>query len=158
MVPGYEGRYSVSDQGQVWSHRRHRLMKLNVDRDGYTRVSITDGSGPRGTAVHVLVARAFLGEPKPGQQVRHIDGDETNNTPGNLAWGTVTENARDRTTHGTQVRGVTNGRAVLDENTVRAIRNMKAEGWAYRQVADYLGLAHSTVHHVITRRTWKHIE
>lgn len=51
--------------------------------------------------VHRAVALAFLGEPPPGQEVRHKDGDPGNAELSNLEYGTRSENMRDAVRHGT---------------------------------------------------------
>lgn len=102
-IPGHEGRYDVSDQGQVrsWLPWRGepvpRLLTHCPDERGYPRVRMA-GKTPR---VHQLVAAAFLGPRPDGQEVRHLDGDETNPRLSNLAYGTPSQNNRDRVTHGT---------------------------------------------------------
>jgi hypothetical protein len=111
-VPGYEGLYAVSSMGRVFSYERvypsgwrrgPRFLRLaTAARTGYLKVDLNDGQGRRSTqTVHRLVARAFLGEPEPGQMVRHLNGVRTDNRLQNLAWGTATENAYDSIEHGT---------------------------------------------------------
>jgi hypothetical protein len=51
--------------------------------------------------VHRLMAIAFLGEPPPGCEVCHNDGDGTNNVLSNIRWGTRSENILDSVQHGT---------------------------------------------------------
>ena len=54
-------------------------------------------------SIYVLVALAFHG-PRPvgpaGKEVRHLDGNKSNNRPENLAYGTRRENALDIVRHG----------------------------------------------------------
>lgn len=106
-IPGYEGRYQVSDLGRVRSvdHRvpicngATRLMRGRVlkpagsKRDPHLFVVL--GHGAPGSPVHQLVARAFLGPCPPGCEVRHLDGDPLNNRTDNLAYGSRTENILD---------------------------------------------------------------
>lgn len=53
------------------------------------------------TQVHRIVMRAFAGPRPEGLEVRHLDGDPTNNGLTNLAYGTPLENASDQRLHGT---------------------------------------------------------
>jgi hypothetical protein len=52
--------------------------------------------------VHHLVLRAFVGE-RPVTiergEIRHLDGNKTNNVLANLCYGTIKENADDRKRH-----------------------------------------------------------
>jgi hypothetical protein len=68
--------------------------------NGYLAVTVRTDGRTVSRYVHTLVARAFHGEPTPGQEVRHLDGVQTNNRADNLAWGTRAENMRDAVAHG----------------------------------------------------------
>lgn len=112
--PGYE----VSDLGRVRSVRR-RVVERNTGHahwfrgrvlkpssvKGYMQVALCSGGSEKKRYVHQLVCEAFNGERPEGLETRHLDGDKTNNTPQNLAWGTTQENAKDRARHGTTRRG-----------------------------------------------------
>jgi hypothetical protein len=93
-APGYE----VSDRGRVKSHKRGgpRLMRPAPNAGGYLLTSLNGKS----YYIHRLVALAFLGEPAPGLEVRHLNGDPGDSRLENLAWGTHQENMRDRKDHG----------------------------------------------------------
>jgi hypothetical protein len=99
--------YEVSGDGRVrsasnWRGYGARELTVEPNEGGYPSVRLTLEKGKRKRiAVHRLVARAFLGPcPERCSQVRHLDGDPTNNCWDNLAWGTAAENASDRSAHG----------------------------------------------------------
>lgn len=102
-IPGFEGRYQVSDDGQVMSHlgRKPRLRRFSFDRKGYARVPLSLNGNKSTYFVHRLMALAFLSDSWfPGAVVCHIDGNQQNNTLGNLRWATVRENNLDLIRHG----------------------------------------------------------
>lgn len=105
-VEGYLGHYEVSNEGRVRSIKRIEPLILKVflaTGTGYPSVSLwIEGKGQR-VAVHRLVALAFVPGWSPGLQVRHMDGDRTNNNSNNLQWGTQAENEADKRLHGTNV-------------------------------------------------------
>jgi hypothetical protein len=71
---------------------------VTVNAKGYSHVTLDGRSRP----VHQLVLEAFVGaRPTPKHESRHLDGDSSNNRPGNLEWSTHAENNRDRVRHGT---------------------------------------------------------
>ena len=98
-ISGFEGRYQVSDAGRVRSLDRkvHGVSKAGrvyprkvrgaVLRPGACRGYLIVNLHPTGTiAVHLLVARAFVGGCAPGLEVNHKDGDKHNNAAANLEW------------------------------------------------------------------------
>lgn len=98
--------YEVSDRGRVRSLARHpgRVLAAGPDGGGYPHVQLHRDGTSRTLRVHVLVAAAFHGPRPEGLEVRHLDGDPTNNRPENLAYGTHSENMQDRTRHGYRPR------------------------------------------------------
>lgn len=111
--------YSVSADGKVYSAsgwRGHELRELqqHTNTHGYLCVHVVERSGKRGRRlVHQLVAFYFVGpRPSPRHEVRHLDGNKTNNSAANLAWGTRKENAADREAHGRTSRGVAHAAAI----------------------------------------------
>ena len=105
-IPGFPA-YDASNQGRVrswsprWGKTAPRLMVQIEDPKGYPRVTIADEGGQkRVVRVHILVASAFIGPRPDGLVTRHLDGDQSNNRPSNLAYGTHRENARDSVRHG----------------------------------------------------------
>ena len=76
-------------------------MKQTPAGRGYPSVMLyRDGRQARRT-VHSLVAEAFLG-PRPGEgvEVRHLNGDMTDNRLENLTYGTRSDNRNDTVVHG----------------------------------------------------------
>ena len=117
-VPGYEGYYQVSNNGNVRSVDRKiinslghelslkgKLLKPKKDR-GYFRVELNAYGRPKLFSIHRLVLLAFVGEIPSGMQCRHLDGNAENNSLSNLAYGTVSENQLDRVRHGTHQESV----------------------------------------------------
>lgn len=101
-LPGHEGLYKISDQGDVWSYRSNRHLQPQTNpRSGYRYISISLNGKRRMRTVHSLVLLAFVG-PRTGE-TRHLDGDPSNNHLSNLAWGTRSENVLDTVRHGTHV-------------------------------------------------------
>lgn len=109
---GFEGFYEVSSDGRVRSLSRvvasvtgtravrgRVLAKKRIGK--YLGATLSVRGVHTYCYIHRLVATAFLGEPESGQEVRHLDGDGTNNDHRNLAWGTHSENAFDMVGHGT---------------------------------------------------------
>lgn len=106
-VVGFEGRYKVSNNGKILSINSKRsknpiLLKPVYTKDGYQRVSLSlgDRHHKRSIAVHILVAKAFIPNPKNKPQVNHKDGNKKNNHVDNLEWSTGKENIQHAINHG----------------------------------------------------------
>ena len=100
-VPGWP--YEASTAGRVRSMPRTlangavhggQVLEPVADKDGYLRVTLTDGRRRGTLGVHQAVLLAFAGPP----EARHLNGDVRDNTPGNLAWGSRRDNERDKRT------------------------------------------------------------
>jgi len=72
---------------------RGRVLKADIDKDGYQRVTLYKRGGRRNSRIHILVAIAFLNY-RPGYDVNHLDRDKTNNAASNLEVITHRENMR----------------------------------------------------------------
>ena len=93
-IKGFEGQYSVTDCGNIFSHKRNRFMNL-TDFKGYKKVKLRDGNNnqkPKGFLVHRLVAEAFIPNPKNKPEVNHKNSIRNDNSVKNLEWATREEN------------------------------------------------------------------
>lgn len=93
IIPGYKGRYCISDFGRVYSNVRQRIMRPGKNPQGYKRVKLSYGSGYDTIGVHKLVKEVF--DPIPlmfSMEVDHINCDKEDNTIWNLEWVTHKEN------------------------------------------------------------------
>lgn len=90
-IPGYEGLYSVSKTGEVYSHKRGRFLHPTLCRGGYLMVTLYSPEGHVKTGVHRLVAMAYIDNPQNKETVDHINRIKTDNCVKNLRWATPKE-------------------------------------------------------------------
>jgi transcriptional regulator with XRE-family HTH domain len=136
-VPGYEGFYTVSNEGRVkrlagspFCHN-DRILKTAINRTGYVKIALARGGKFWHTMVHRLVALAFIGDPPEGlNQVNHIDGNKLNNRPENLEWTNATGNSLHAIRLGLRVMpsGERAPAAILTNEQVIEIRKQYANG------------------------------
>lgn len=96
-VVGYEGRYKVSNYGNVRSENWKNTgvaknLFLKKHNRGYLQVELMDKGKAKTYLVHRIVAQAFIPNPNNLPQVNHINEDKTDNRVENLEWCTQREN------------------------------------------------------------------
>lgn len=149
-VPGYEGRYQVSNLGRVRSldrrvnacHGATRLIRGRMLKPACSKYNphlyVQLGHKTAGSPVHHLVALAFIGPRPKGLDVRHLDGNAQNNRADNLAYGTRTDNILD-------VYRVGKAWRKLTTEDVRDIRVQMAAGETITNIAKAYGVSISCI-------------
>ena len=100
-IPGFEGRYSATEDGGVYSHVTNKVIKPKNHPNGYLMVCLIGDDGSRNyELVHRLVCKAYHGVPDGKLDVNHIDCNKKNNVPSNLEWCTRSENMQHAIRHG----------------------------------------------------------
>ena len=87
--------YEVSDKGRVRNKTTELVLKQRVHNGYFGFFPQKDGKKFT-KEVHILVAKAFLPNPKNKPKVDHKDGNSLNNNLSNLRWATSTEQAQNR--------------------------------------------------------------
>ena len=100
IITDYEN-YVVSNNGDVirleyrdkkGANRPFKLLKANINEDGYASTTLRNDKGKKTFRIHRLVAREFIPNPENKETVNHIDGNKLNNRVENLEWNTREEN------------------------------------------------------------------
>ena len=176
-VMNWEALYQVSDAGRVRSKDRiihvknshgnvsprlYRGRVLNHDSaiaKNYPCVSFTaPGRKRQVCAVHILVAKHFIGECPQGMDVCHFDNNRHNPRLDNLRYGTRSENSLDRHRHGTMPKwkGEEVPSSKLTEDNIRELkrnfRKLSARAWGRK-----FGVHHNTIMSAIRGETWGHV-
>ena len=90
-VIGFENWYSVTDDGNIFSHHRDIWLKPSTVGAGYHRVGLYYLGKTHNRYVHRIVAEAFIG-PSNSQEINHKNGIKTDNRVENLEWVTRSQN------------------------------------------------------------------
>jgi hypothetical protein len=125
-IPGYEGLYQVSDDGQIQTRDRYGEFirkAIHADKNGYFRVTLSLVGVKKSYLVHHLVLTAFVGPKPEGMECRHLNGIPGDNRLENLQWGTSSENSYDVVKHGNHPYAdkthCKNGHEFTAENTMQ---------------------------------------
>lgn len=92
-IPGYEGRYEVSNIGRIFSILKNKFLKIDIHQKGYYTVTLSNNKRTIHKGIHYWVALAFIPNPENKPEVHHIDKNPTNNCVENLMWVTRKEHA-----------------------------------------------------------------
>ena len=141
--------YEVSDDGQVRSLKGDtpKILKplLTGFKRRYSYVCLYTNDKQHTVAIHALVAAAFIGPRPEGMVVRHINGDASNNAATNLAYGTPSENERDKRGHGT---------LPLSDDQVRTIRLLKEDGWPVLYLMKLFHKSRAAIYNILNRKSY----
>ena len=149
-IKGYEQKYVVSNQGDVLSWARGKLLKQHINNRGYYAVGLYKNNKRKTYQVHALVLESFIKRPK-GKEPNHKNSIRADNRLENLEWLTRSENI----SHG--YRNGRNSGKKLDSVTVRAMRAQHKQGWSQAEIAKKYGISSSTMSNIINRKLWKYV-
>lgn len=91
-IPGYEGKYAITDDGQVYSFLSSKFLKPRQDNKGYLKVDLYNNGEQKTYKIHQLVALAYnLPNPENKTSIDHKDRNKLNNHISNLRWATQSE-------------------------------------------------------------------
>lgn len=152
-VVGFEGLYEVNDIGQIWSHRRGRLLKASRGKHPYLRVWLMSDGARICRLVHSIVAEAFIGPRPAGEVVRHLNDIKTDNRVANLTYGTHSENQIDAILNGGRLIVVTEDDAEIPATASIERRDDK---WLVRYRSEGKSRSRTFFSHAEARK-WKNL-
>lgn len=157
-IPGYVGRYQVSDLGRIRSVARvvtsghpnrkrfidERIMKKHRTQ-GYEGITLRTDGGRKTEWVHNLVSRAFLGERDPGHVVNHKNFIRHDNRLENLEYCTARENLVHAQKYG-------RGNVRFSPETAERIRADREAGAYYKDLIEKYGACLETIKAVCNKK------
>lgn len=169
QIPGFDGRYSITESGTVISHMRNSgrqgtYFRVNRSRDngnGRMAIGLSIGLRNRKTfKVHRLVCMAFHGVPTTERnEVNHKDGNPKNNHYTNLEWCNRSENVLHAYANGLlrASSGSDHYCAKLSEKDIPVIREMGEAGFPFKHIGAMWGICGRHAQDICERKKWKHV-
>ena len=157
-VYAFNQGYRIDQNGDVVSSKGVVRKRLNDSR-GYFRFTIRGPGGEHTTVCHhQLCAYQKYGEHAlfQGIQVRHLDGDPTNNRSDNIAIGTASDNIMDMTKEA-RLKKANQGAAKRRKFTpeqIAEIRNKRVHGAKLQDMATEYQAVKSTISYIVNRKTY----
>jgi len=156
-IDGYEGLYSIDNQGKVYSWKSQKYLKPIKQNTGYHTVSLHKDKKIKIHFIHRLVAQTFLENPLHKKQVNHKDLNKTNNSVFNLEWVTCGENIKHSIENGQRL-GEKNGNSKLTPNQIIEIREKyKFRKCTYKNLAKEYGVRENYIGRIVNKAVWKHV-
>ncbi len=167
-IPGYEGLYTITEDGDVWGVdrvvqnknggiTRVRGIKRKTHKNwcGYDCIKLCKNGKLKGEFIHRLVLLAFVGPCLKGMQTRHLDGDKLNNHLSNLQYGTGEENWEDRRKHGNAMDGIDHPNSKLTkEISSKIMEEYHSSGISQKDLGAKYGLSQTSVWRIVSQKHW----
>ena len=163
MRLAYTKGYRATESGDVISPLGCSLKLYRNRSNGYLRYTVyTNETKKSGKVwVHRFVAYCKYGEllDEDGIEVRHLNGNQQDNTWDNIAIGTRSENMMDRPKSKRQriAHQAASVNRKLTDDQVREFRADREEGATYRQLMEKYHIAQPTVHKIINKKTYANV-
>lgn len=144
-IPGWEGRYKISNTGTIYSYMVKRNVNPINSHDGYPRFTLQNKARKEQWFVHRLVAITFIPNPENKETVNHINGIKTDNRVENLEWATRSENEL----HSFRVLGKVayqpmKGRFGKEHNRSRSVVQVSLDGFFLAEYGSILEASRQT--------------
>lgn len=154
----YSSRFKVSNLGNIYSEYTKRLIKPQLNHDGYFRFVTKINRKPINFGVHRAVACTFIPNPRDLATVNHKDGNKLNNCVENLEWCTNKYNIQHAMKIGlNKVKGEYNGNSKLTKNDVQYIKENYIpynREYGTRALARKFNVSKTTIIHILQGKLW----
>jgi len=85
-VVGYEGLYTIDENGNIFSIVSNRYLSSYVNKAGYLETHLHKDGIDKTKRVHRLIAEAYIPNPNNYETVDHINRNRLDNSISNLRW------------------------------------------------------------------------
>ena len=159
-ISGYENLYSITEDGEVYSHRYNKTITGDINTAGYKRVILCKDKKRKRFFVHRLVAMSYHGTPSGNMVVNHKDSNKLNNAPDNLEWCTHSENSKHSWKSGTQK--ITKNfiqeqnRKIIEEEVEKLVKKYKNKELNVNEEAVRYNVKTGAIYQAIYRHLEKH--
>ena len=164
-IKGYVGVYEISNIGRVKriNGGKISIKKLNPSIEKYIFVGLSKNGIKKVTRVHVLVAEAFIPNPKKKPYINHIDNNPSNNKVSNLEWCTHLENMQHANRQGRLnvprigSRGKNNFGGITKEKVLEIRKLWLLDKKPQREIASIYKVSRQTINNIINKKAWGYV-
>ena len=143
---------AIGEENECWNWQRC------TDSDGYGRVACRENGKRINFKTHIVSWVLATGIDPNGMCVLHTCDNRRCVNPSHLWLGTSSDNHKDCELKKRHPHGESNGRAVLTEQDVIALRELRKKGLLnINDAAKRYGVTKSVISHAVTGRCWGHL-
>lgn len=160
-IPGYEGLYQVSADGQIKSSkyikgRRFEIKKQDLSGTRkYYAIELSKNGKTKKYLIHRLVALAFIGPRPDKHDINHIDGNKLNNHYSNLEYITRTANRNHAIKLGLVPTGTKNPSAKLNQAQLKEIFALRNQGATLKSLGLKFNVTLVAITNALSGKTYK---
>jgi len=162
LLEGYNNDYSVSENGDVYSHKFGKTKKLKPVKTttGDYKVTLTLRGKQKVVKVQLLVATTFIPNPENKRLLLFKDGDKSHHFKSNLAWSTFSELRRYYRDHGlldSKTCQITRPKAIAIKRELM-YNKKRTEKLSIGQIAAKFKVGYHLVANIKNNRSWANLE
>lgn len=151
--------YLISEYGDIYSLKTNKILKSNLDKDGYKEISLQLNNHKRQSFRIATLVMVTFGNCPPDNildaTIDHIDGNRLNNHISNLRWLERSENSSIRRV---KPNGENNGSHILNEKQVIEICELiKENKMSLKQIAVLYNIDKTTISNIKRKKTWSYL-
>ena len=147
-IKGYE-HYTIDREGNIFNTKFNRTLKNKLKKDGYMGITLSKNGYKQDFKLHRLLALAYIPNPEGYHYVRHLNDNRLDNRLCNLAWGTSSQNAKDKYDNGY----IQHGRKLTEAQVLEIFEDKRPQ----RIVAVDYGVSRTTVGKIQRQERYKEI-
>lgn len=147
--------YSVNENGEIKNSTTGKLLKPQINFQGYFYVRYGGRKHLIKESIHRIVAREFIPNPRKVNVVNHKDGNKLNNHVSNLEWVSQGENMNHVAAMGL-IKKQRNKK--LSTNEVHDIRTLGLYGFKAKDIARSFCMHENSIRNILNNRYWRHEE
>lgn len=152
-IKGFE-KYLVNEEGVVVNSETGRVLRTDLNKTGYKRVTLSSEGKTLRIFVHKLVAYTYVQGYEEGKVVNHKNGIKIDNHKNNLEWVTHSENRK----HAFKNKLCKRPHSTLPDDKVHRICQMIADGrHSAKEIRDLMGIPKHIYDDIRSRKSYKDI-
>jgi hypothetical protein len=131
-----------------WKRWDKQYKRKRNEQDLYWNVSYRGHK----ISVHRIIYAKFVGELSKHLSINHLDGNPSNNTPGNLEL--VTQRENNLYSYRVLNKKPVKGHKKISKELADLIRFERSCGLKYKDLVEKYKLCKSTISYIVNRKTW----